>query len=374
MKKIGIDARMMSSSFGIGRYIQQLVLQLEQIAPENVEFFLFMKEDNWSEFETERSNFTKVKADIHWYSLSEQAKFLSILNSYSLDLVHFPHWNIPVFYQEDFVVTIHDLIMFHFPRPEATTHGQIKYWLKDKAHRYVVKKAAEKSQHILTTSEFTKQDIISTLDIDKDKISVTYQAPFNRAKKDLSTKGVQSKFNIDKPFIFYAGSAYPHKNLKNLLKAWQKFNQEYSQDYELILAGKENYFYKKLKGSELYQNTKNIRHLGFVKDEELNALYQEAELFVFPSLYEGFGLPPLEALNFNTSVVAANSSCLPEVLRDAAIYTNPKNPQQIAESIYEGITNQELVKNKLENADNLLDKYSWRKLAEKTLKTYQKNL
>lgn len=374
MEKIGIDARMMSSSFGIGRYIQQLVQQLEHIAPKDVEFFLFMKEDNWGEFETERSNFSKIKADIHWYSLSEQTRFLSILNSHDLDLVHFPHWNIPIFYQGDFVVTIHDLIMFHFPRPEATTHGKTKYWLKDRAHRYVIKKSAKKSKHILTTSEFTKQDIIATLGIDKEKISKTYQAPFNKDKKDLSTKNVQDKFNINDPFVLYVGSAYPHKNLKNLLSAWQEFNKKCSRRYQLVLAGKENYFYRQLKESDLYRSTKNIKHLGFVEDSDLNALYSQSELFVFPSLYEGFGLPPLEALSSNTPVVAADSSCLPEVLQGSAIFADAKDPDQLAESINEALTDDKLRQKNLKNAQELLLNYSWKRLAEKTLDIYRKNL
>lgn len=370
MKQIGIDARMVSSTHGIGRYIQQLAQHLQKVAPDNMEFILFLREDNWGEFETNRENFHKVKAEIDWYSFAEQIKFLNILNSCDLDLVHFPHWNIPVFYQGDFVVTVHDLIMFHFPRPEATTHGRVKYWLKDKIHRLVVKQAVEKSKRIITPSKFTKQDIINTFDSGSDKIEVIYEAPFENS--ELKDVNITEKFDISNPFVFYIGSAYPHKNLDKLIEAWVKFKEKYDREHQLILAGTDSYFYQKLKDKPAFKQSSSIRHIGEISDAESQQFYQEADLFVFPSKYEGFGLPPLEALRENTPVLTTKKSSLPEILGDSVFYTNANQSTKFAEDIQIALSDSKKRQEKIIQSKNILSNLSWSEAAEKTLKVYQK--
>ncbi|MFB6182309.1 MAG: glycosyltransferase family 4 protein [Candidatus Magasanikbacteria bacterium] len=377
-KKIAIDARMMSSNFGIGRYIQQLVKNLESEAPGSMEFFLFMKQENWGEFEPDRENFNKIEADVYWYGTAEQIKMPKIINKVDPDLVHFPHWNIPVFYSGDFVVTIHDLIMFHFPRPEATTHGRVKYWLKDKIHRYVVKKAVANSKAVITPSKFTKEDVLDNFHISEDKISVTYQAPFSTEDSSEDFSSLESKFGVDKPFVFYVGSAYPHKNLKNLLKAWKIFKKEDTdknkqKKYQLILAGKKDYFYSKLTNSELFQKAPDVKYIGKVSNAELISLYDNAALFVFPSLYEGFGLPLLESLREQTPVLTSKKASIPEVLGDVGIYTDTTNPNKFSKDIETVLENEELRKEKLKQVDSLLDNYSWQELAKDTLEVYKNN-
>lgn len=373
-KKIALDARMMNSSSGIGRYIQQLAKHLEHIAPEEMEFFLFMKDENWGEFEPVRNNFQKIKADIDWYGVAEQIKMPKVINRVDPDLVHFPHWNIPVFYQGNFVVTIHDLIMFHFPRPEATTHGRIKYWLKDKIHRYVVKKAVKNSKHIIAPSDFTKRDIIDNFNVKKDKLSVTYEAPFFDNSEPLTYSQLKNQMDIERPYVFYVGSAYPHKNLKNLIKAWRGFKQIKDNNYSLILAGEKSYFYNRLTNSELFKNTPQVNHIGRVSDTQLKSLYHHAELFVFPSLYEGFGLPTLESLQMQTPVLASEKSSIPEVLGKAGIYTDTEDIGQFSEDIQNALKNKELRQNSLQQADKHLNLYSWKKMAKETLEVYKNNL
>lgn len=370
MKKVAIDARMLSSTSGIGRYIQQLTQHLQKIAPDSMEFILFLREENWSEFEVDRENFRKVKADIDWYSLSEQTKFLKILNQYDLDLIHFPHWNIPVFYQGDFVVTMHDLIMFHFPRPEATTHGKIKYWFKDKIHRFVVKQAVANSQYVITPSKFTKKDVVDTFSVEQNKIKAIYEAPFTK-KNQLEEP--QYKLSVSNPFVFYVGSAYPHKNLKNLIKAWNKFKAKYKTDHQLILAGEETYFYNQLKQTKAFQQ-ESIDHIGSISDQKLNQFYSQAELFVYPSEYEGFGLPPLEALQNNTPVLTSRKASLPEVLQEASFYSDVQDTDKLAENIYQALMKNKKRNKKITKGNLLLDNYSWVKTAKQTLKVYQKQL
>ena len=179
---------MLGPGFGLARYVQQLVKHLQKIDKEN-QYVLFLKTDNWDEV-GESENFKKALADIPWYSWQEQMKFKSIIKKEKVDLMHFPHWNVPLLYNDPFVVTIHDLIMYKFPRPEATTLGPIKFWLKDMVHRLLVNHAVKKSKHIIVTSEFTKHDVHETLGVDLEKMTVTYQAPFETRNKKQETNSL----------------------------------------------------------------------------------------------------------------------------------------------------------------------------------------
>ena len=367
--KIGIDCRMLGPGFGLARYVQQLVLHLQKIDKEN-QYVLFLKTDNWDEV-GESENFKKVLADIPWYGWDEQIKFKSIIRKEKVDLMHFPHWNVPLFYNDPFVVTIHDLIMYKFPRPEATTLGPVKFWIKDMIHRLLVNHAVKKSKHVIVTSEFTRQDVRETLGVDLKKMSVTYQAPFGFQNEDLRLQNFDlSKYGIDKKFVLYVGAAYPHKNLDRLVQAWELFEEENGDDYQLVLVGKENYFYNNLKSKIC--NLKSAIYLGFVSDDELIELYKNASLYVFPSMYEGFGIPPLEAQQHGVPVVSSNASCLPEVLGESALYFDPENIEQMAESIYKGLTDKDIRFDLQNNARENLKRFSSRKLAESTLEIYLK--
>jgi glycosyltransferase involved in cell wall biosynthesis len=278
---------------------------------------------------------------------------------------------VPILYNKPFVVTIHDLTMYHYPRPEATTLGPLKFWFKDKAHRLVVRHAVRKAKKIIVTSEFTKQDVRKTLGVPMEKMVVTYQAPFERYKlQDTNKFKIQnSKFKITEPYVLYVGAAYPHKNLGGLLKAWKIFCEKYGEDYKLVLVGQKNYFYNNLQSSIF--NLKSVVHLDNVSDDELVSLYSNASLFVFPSLYEGFGLPPLEAMSHGVPVASSNRACMPEVLGEAALYFDPENYEQMADVIHRGLMDEDVRFQLKNNASELLKAYSWEKLARETLCLYE---
>lgn len=361
---------MLGPGFGLGRYVQQLVHQLIKIDSEN-EYVLFLKSDNYNEVKTENGNFKKVLANIDWYTWEEQLKFKKIIRKEKLDLMHFPHFNVPLLYNDAFVVTIHDLTMFHYPRPEASTRSRIIFWIKDKAHRLVIRHAVGKARHIMATSEFTKQDIADTLHVPKEKITVTYQAPFVEREGWKAESGHPlEKFGINKPYILYVGAAYPHKNLDKLLEAWKIFETKYSTSYQLVLVGKEDYFYKRLKSTANSQQS-TIIFTDFVPDDELVELYENAHLYVFPSLYEGFGLPPLEAMSRGTPVVASSASCLPEVLGEAAMYFDPTSENNMVEVIYKVLNDTNIQMQLHQSARENLQRFSWKNLAENTIEIYR---
>ncbi len=367
--KIGIDARMMGKGFGLARYVEQLILHLLQTDKKN-EYVLFLKKEQFFDpflFPQNTSYYKKVLADIPWYSWKEQVEFLQILNREDVDLFHFPHWNVPYFFKRPYVVTIHDLTMFHYSRSEATTLGPIKFWIKDCAHRILLRKVVKQSRHILTVSDFTKNDIQKTLQVPLSKMSVTYQAPFETTIQEKCVSPTQTK-----SYVLYVGAAYPHKNLEGLLKAWKIFQKKHGQAYDLLLVGKDNYFYNRLQQkfpAEVFANS--VKYKGFASDAELVSLYENAELFIFPSFYEGFGLPPLEAMAHGIPVVASNQSSLPEVLGDAALFFDPKDPEHMAEMLHQGLLDQQmrgiLVKKGLER----VRMFSWEHLAQKTLAVYE---
>ncbi|MFH1292441.1 MAG: glycosyltransferase family 1 protein [bacterium] len=361
--KIGIDARMYGSEqAGLGRYVEQLIKYLAKIDDKN-QYVVFLHKKNINKLKPSLpENWKIVKADIPWYGWAEQLILPLMIKKQKLDLVHFPHWNVPLAYNEPFIVTIHDLIMYRYSRQEASTHGPLVYWLKDKLHRLIVKHAVEKAKHIITPSEYTKQDIRQTLHVTSSKISNIHLAPYTNQK--IERKKAQ------KPFVLYVGSAYPHKNLKILLKSWQEFCEKYGDQHHLVLAGKKNYFYEKLINSEVFKKTPNLVYTDYLDDAKLEQLYSQASLYIFPSLYEGFGLPPLEAMAHGVPVVSSNSSCLPEILQSAVIYFDPNKTEEIVRALHMGLHDEIMRERLKKQAKQLLWQYSWNKTAQETLNIY----
>jgi len=368
--KIGIDARMLGpKQGGLGRYIEQLIIRLEQIDTQN-NYVIFLRTENWHDYVPKNSNFKKIKADIPWYGFQEQLLFPILIKKQKIDLMHFPHWNVPLCYYGDFIVTIHDLLLWQFPTRKASTLAPICYWLKNKIFRLTIKKSAQKAKKIITVSEFSAQDIIKNLHVPKEKISVIYLSPLPPIKNSEPPFSLREKYNIHKPYWLYVGVAYPHKNLETLIDAWKIFSEKNNDEYQLVLVGKENYFYHQLRTYIKKNNVHNVILTGFVPDTELGELYKNATLYVFPSLYEGFGLPPLEAMQYDLPVISSNSSCLPEILKDAALYFNAKNTQDIIGAATTIIKNEKIRKMIIENGRKLLQKYSWDKTAIQTLQIY----
>jgi len=368
--RIGIDARMYGKGFGLARYIEQLILHLEESDTKN-EYIIFLRKENYDTFQPNNPKFKKVLADIPWYGFAEQIKLPALIKKEKIDVMHFPHFNVPLFYFASYVVTIHDLIMFHNFKHGATTRNPLVYWVKHMVLGILLKIITRRAKHVLVTSEFTKKDVHETLNVPLEKITVTYQAPF--VSQNAATHGTQEvlqKYSITKPYIMYVGAAYPHKNLEGLLKAWELFEKKYGEKYQLVLVGKENFFYTKLKNTVL-PHYKNVIYTGFVGDDDLAPLYKGSTLYVFPSLYEGFGLPPLEAMAQGIPVVSSNKSCLPEVLQDAALYFEPEKPEEMADTIYKGISDEAVRAELKEKAQRLLPRYSWEDLAHQTSHIYK---
>jgi len=375
--KIGIDARFLGpKGKGLGRYTQKLIEELEKIDGQN-QYVIFLRRQNWNEFKPSSPNFKKVLADCRWYSLGEQI-FLPIkIYQQKIDLMHFPHFNVPVFYFGKFIVTIHDLILRHFKTQRATTRSAFVYWFKGLGYRLVIWLAVKRAQKIITVSNYVKKDIVNTFNIDPDKVAVTYEgAPTRSLKvKVQNSKLVLERYKINRPYFLYVGNAYPHKNLEKLIEALGILIEKYGQDLRLVLVGEDDYFYHRLKKVILpilqsMGKMNNIIFAGFVDDENLSVLYQSAELYVFPSLCEGFGLPPLEAMACGLPVVCSGATCLPEILGEAALYFDAKDPEDMAKRIDQALIDEGLRQNLISRGYEQIKKYSWQRMAQETLRIY----
>jgi glycosyltransferase involved in cell wall biosynthesis len=369
--KIGIDARMLGpQQGGIGRYIEQLIKQLVTLGQTH-EFVIFLRKENW-DLVNEAPNVKKVLADIHWYGWREQILLSGIIKREKVDLMHFPHWNIPFFYREPFITTIHDLLLLHYPTRAASTLGPITYFFKNIAYKIILRHAINNSKRILTPSEFTKNDILKNFKIDAKKIIVTHLAPTPSKNDGVATSVPSglSRNDIKKPYILYVGVAYPHKNLEGLIEAWKIFCAKHGNDYQLALAGRKNYFYEKILKQVRDEGANDVVFTDYVPDEDLPALYKHASLYVFPSFYEGFGLPPLEAMQYGVPVASSNATCLPEILQQAAAYFDPRDPHDMADTIWRCLIDANLRETLNKNGTQLIHNYSWQKTALATLDVY----
>lgn len=369
---IGLDARLFGSKHrGIGRYTQKLIENLEKIDSQN-QYFIFLAKDGFDVYQPKNQNFKKVLADFPVYGFKEQLVFPSLIKKFQLDLMHFTHFNAPIFFRGRFIVTIHDLIISHYPDSRATTKGLLVYQIKLFLYRLVMNSTAKRAEKILTVSEFTKNDIASLLKINPEKIKVIYEGADEEQVSPQDCQKFLGNLKVGDNFIFYVGSAYPHKNLENLISAF-KILAEKNQSFQLVLAGKIDFFYERLKELAKSQGQTlagKIIFTGYVNENQLACLYQKAKLYVFPSLIEGFGLPPLEAQGHSLAVASSSATCLPEILGDGAIYFDPSQIGDMAEKITTVLDNknlrQELISKGLENTK----RFSWDKCARETLKIY----
>ncbi|MEK7502226.1 MAG: glycosyltransferase family 1 protein [Patescibacteria group bacterium] len=368
--KIGIDARLINQT-GVGRYIRNLIDNLEKIDKIN-DYVLFVCSDDFDYVKSSivDSKWSIVKADIRWHSIEEQIGFARILKKENLDLVHFPYFSVPIFYNRPFVVTIHDLIQLHFSTGRASTLPWPFYAIKYLGYKYVVLKTSQRARKIIAVSKSTRDEIIDHLKVPFDKVEVIYegvdkQFTINNSQLTNSTNN-ESRITNHEKFFLFVGNVYPHKNAEALIEAFEKIKES---DVGLVFVGKEDYFYERLK--QKVKSNKNIQFLDYVSDEELAWLYQNAVATVCPAFMEGFGLPALEAMANKCLVIASDIPALHEVCEDSAIYFDPKNPDELSEKMLEVLKNKNKFGDLIENGFKRSQEFSWRKMSEQTLGIYE---
>jgi len=391
-KTIGIDARFYGPiGKGLGRYTQEVVDNIMKISSADTgasfNYVIFLSEENFDEFSSDLDNVKKVLLKVPWYGWKEQIFFPLYIKREKIDLMHFPHFNVPIFVPTKFVVTVHDLILTHFPTIRATTLNPLLYKIKNLAYRIVIGTAIRKAKKIITVSQFTKDDILSKFRVKAEKIAVTYEGVANLTKgrdslfvAKLDNQETLDQYNISKNFLLYVGNAYPHKNLDTLLRVFAELHEE-RPELRLVLVGKKDYFYTKVEEEarrlNLWQEgniNSPVIFPGYVPDAQLEILYQEAKAYIFPSLYEGFGLPPLEAMAKGCLVLSSDRASLPEVLGGGALYFNPESEFNMLERIKQALDNEDLKAKITKEAFEQVKKYNWWECAHQTLEIYKRCL
>ncbi|HBP00696.1 MAG TPA: hypothetical protein DD454_00560, partial [Candidatus Moranbacteria bacterium] len=351
-------------------YTQKLIENLEKIDGDN-QYFVFLRKENFYDYVPKAPNFKKVLADYKWYGFSEQVSFPALLRRHDLDLVHFPHFNVPLLYRRPIVVTIHDLILLHFPTLRGTTLSPLWYRVKFLAYKLAISSAIRRAKKVITVSEFTKKDILDRYGVEKSKIIVTYESAddFCRISRK-SDEEILGNYGIMKPYLLYVGNAYPHKNLEKLVDVFGRLKKA-RPELGLVLIGKEDYFYGRLKDSVKKEGVQGVVFPGYVPDEELDTVYRNCVSYVFPSLYEGFGLPPLEAMTKGVPVLSSDHECMKEILDGSALFCDARSGDSLLAGIEKILEDEALRAELIGKGYRKSNSYSWKKMAVGTLEIYK---
>ncbi len=361
MQTICIDARLWGTqNTGIGVYIENLIANL----PKKPDVKVVLIVDKVGIKEQKLEKFEKVLAKHHPYSNAAQFEMLFLLWKIKPDLLHVPHFTIPVLWGGKIVVTIHDLIKHISRGADTTTRNPFIYWIKYFQYLLIMWITVKRAVKIIVPTEYWKKIMMANYGLPENKIAVTYEG----VGREFFTK---SKASIDlpdyKPYALYVGNMYPHKNVSTLIKAIKELKGEVL----LILVCARSVFTKRVETmTKKLDAQKWVKFLGSVSQDELVALYQHAKVYVLPSLIEGFGLTGLEAMAAGIPVIAANASCLPEVYQEAALYFDPNNPQELAKKISRVVEDSKLNNSLVLKGKKQVKKYSWAKMAHDTWQIY----
>jgi glycosyltransferase involved in cell wall biosynthesis len=361
--KICIDARKISDS-GIGTYLQNLLRRFHAMDNTN-EYFLLFPPSEIENFDYTNPKFHKRINRSPKYSVWEHLSIPLALHSVNADIFHSPHYVTPWIKTKPTVVTIHDLIHLRFPQ---FLPSRAAYWYA----RAVLARSVHTADIVITVSEGSKRDLLELLKVQEKKIRVIYNGvdeTFRKAAPECFIL-LEQQFGLREGYMLYVGNFKAHKNLLRLLHAFAQINSNLCP--YLVLAGESLEKYKRLRDAiQDLGLAQRVLAVGKVTSEQLNLLYSFAALLVFPSLYEGFGLPPLEAMRCEVPVVASNSSCLPEILGDAALYFDPYSVDDMTDKLNLVLQEAGLRRELISKGKERSHFFPWEAAAQKTLRAYE---
>ena len=371
--KIAIDIRRMTE-FGVGTYIRNVVRTLGRLDCEN-EYLLIGPLAKVQEIGPLPPNFHTVPLSAPERSLQGYREFRTALRRLDVNLVHIPNlFSIPRGLPCPYVMTVHDMLE-HMSRARE----QSGFWRS--LHFQLTKRVLGGAAHIFAVSKFTKSEIEKLFEVSPDRIEVVYNAIDERFLHGHATEAdrdlIARRYQVTYPFLLYAGRVSPHKNVVRMIEAFSALKTELERDgtypdLKLIIIGDDLSGNPDLRRTVVRSGVQNdVRFLGFIPIEVLRIFYDEAKVFVFPSLYEGFGLPPLEAMAHGTPVVTSNVSSLPEVVGNAAVLVNPENVFEIMRALHRVLTDQALRERMKERGYQQATKFSWDKSVRRILEIYR---
>ncbi len=370
--RIAIDIRRINE-FGVGTYTRNAIRTLARLDQEN-EYFLIGIPGKLPGTEGLPANFKTLPAQPNEFSLSSYFELHRLLKRFHCNLLHVPHlfWK-PQGIPCPYVVTVHDLFD-HLYR--VNSHSTLKRSL----HFEFTKRVLHRAARIFAVSNFSKKDTERLFRVPPEKIEVIYNAIDERFRQGHASAAerefIAERYQVNYPFLLYAGRISPHKNVVRIIEAFSALKTELAkekqfEDLKLIIIGDEVSKHPDLRRAVVKGRVQNdVRFLGFVPIDVLRIFYDQAEIFVFPSLYEGFGLPPLEAMAHGTPVVTSNTSSIPEVVGNAAVMVNPENVFEIMKALHRVLLDQS-VRDKLKaRGMQQCEKFSWEAGVRRMLQVY----
>lgn len=372
--KIAIDARLYGLEHaGIGRYLIHLIEKLVQVDKKN-QYILILKSGYFSKLELP-NNWKKVLCNDSVYGIEEQLRLPGILNKIGADLVHFPHFNVPIFWRGKFIVTIHDMVM-HRPEFRSSTLPKPIYLFKNLIYRLVFRHAVNKSQSIIVPSGVVKNEVVGYFGITKDKVTVIHEgfdAGVWTGKHPLDI--LKNNELTPQKYFTYVGSLYPHKNIEIVVRAIKLLVKHLGKDIKLAVIGPKNVFVEKF--ISFLRNEKAERLvvvLGFVKDTDISAVYKNSLGLIYPSLSEGFGLQGIEAMSSHTLVACSDIPIFKEIYKENAVYFDPTDPMSVAKKLEFIIKMQKKEReSRINKSVKFIKKYSWEKMAKETVSIYARH-
>src|ERR1700693_2603134 len=374
--RIAIDIRRITE-FGVGTYIRNVVRTLGRLDHEN-QYFLVGSPAKVEEIGVLTPNFQTIEMFAPERSLNGYREFRTALKRLDCDLVHIPNlFSVPRALPCPYVMTVHDMLE-HLSRARQQT-GFWGTW-----HFHCTKRVLRGAARIFAVSNFTKIEIEKQFGISAGRIEVVYNAIDERFLHGHASAAdrqlIAERYQVTYPFLLYAGRISPHKNVVRMIEAFSALKTELEKeqafpDLKLIIIGDDVSGNPDLRRTVIRSGVQNdVRFLGFVPIEVLRTFYDTAKIFVFPSLYEGSGLPPLEAMAHGTPVVTSNVTSLPEVVGNAAVLVHPENVFEIMRALHRVLLDQPLREKMKERSYRQAAKFSWEKSVRRIMEVYQEVL
>ena len=369
MKRYVLDARTATNHFpGIGRYVSQLAQAMVSQLKDDEQLIVFYDGTQPSHWQLPLSSnkVQRVETAVSTFSLSQQWQIPRLLRQLRADVYHSPYYLMPYHTQVPTVVTIYDLTPQLFPH-YVSNHARLLFG-------FTTQLAMRQADHIISISEATSYDVKHYYPSVGSTMTTIPLAPDPQFQPQSTSEitRIRQQFELPEKYIFYFGINKPHKNLVKLLRAWQILVGQKTVVPPLVIAGAWDNRYPDAKlEAKILSLQGHVRFLGPIDALDVPALYAGATFFVFPSLYEGFGLPVIEAMACGTAVACSNTSSLPEVGGDAALYFDPNNVEEMAQQIGRLLTDQSLRENLAQRGLAQARRFSWQKTAAQTLSLYR---
>jgi len=363
--KIAIDASQIVFKTGVSFYTSNLLKGLSKIDKKNEYVFLYNTNSLMGTY-SKYKNVKEVVINIQNKLLWDQIGVPKVVKSEKIDIIFNPKLSIPLFAPSKKVFTLVGLEQFALPN--------VFKWYDHIYFRIMIPLFCRRANTIIVMTNTGKNDLMKYLNVSRDKIEVIYGAYHKRFKVTKNIENllaIKQKYNLPEKYMLFVGGLTPLKNFSNIIKAFKIIKNKIP--VKLIVAGFKRWKYAK--DLELIKKLKlqnDIITLGFVPDDDLPYLYNSAQCLIFPSLYEGFGIPLLEAQACGCPVICSKTGCTPEVSGGAASLVNPYNYKEIAQAIYDVLNNRDLREKLIEAGLENVKKFSWSKAAKQTLELFEK--